>query len=535
MLFRTTPRPHQLASFERWKEILAAAHFWQMGVGKSWMGINQAAYLYYRGEIDAMLIVAPPTVHENWITDELPKHMPCDVPWSGHIYYSSKARNRSSQRELKAMFSEEFPILTMTYPAVRTKRSYKDKRGALIGKDLLKKFLTERKVLFCLDESQRIKTPGTQVTKALTALSRRAVHKRLFSGTSVTNSPFDVYTQIRFLDPTFWPRKGFGSYQSFKTTFGVFKEVNISSADGRPHSFQKLIYFRNLDYLCELLKEISDRHTTDEVLDLPERTFSRRYFDPSSEQKRMYKEMKRDFFTFIDSYTCDHKKVKLLRQKLYLAEESIDLRLIEALEKELDKACQKEMITSSLAMTRLIRFQQILSGFVERDAMEGGGKIPLSHNPRLSCLEDILENDVQTGEKVIVWARFRYDIDQIMKLLGNRAVRFDGAVKETDRLAARRRFQQDPECVYFVANPAAGGTGITLNEAKTVVYYTNSFNLEDRLQSQARNYRIGQTGTVNVIDILARGCHIDGHLLSRLAAKYTMQAKVMGDTLKEWI
>ena len=497
MIFKTTPRAHQADSFERWKDIMAAAHFWEMGVGKSWMAINQAAYLYYKGEIDAMLVIAPPTVHENWISDELLKHMPRDVPWSGHIYYSSKARNRSSQRELKAMFSEEFPVLTMTYPAVRTKRSRNDKRGALIGKDLLKKFLVERRVFFVLDESQRIKTPGRQTTRTITTLSKHADHKRILSGTCITNTPWDVFTQLRFLDPTFLPRKGFGSYESFKTTFGVFKEIKFSKGDGRPHSFPKLIYLRNLDYLRDLLKEISDRYTTDEVLDLPERTFSRRYFDPSGEQKRMYSEMKGNFFTFVED--------------------------------------SEEMITSSLAMTRLIRFQQILSGFVERDAMEGGGKIPLSSNPRLSCLEDILENDVAPGEKVIIWARFRYDIDQIMKLLQGKAVRFDGAVKETDRLATRRQFQQDPECLYFVANPAAGGVGITLNEAKTVVYYTNSFNLEDRLQSQARNYRIGQTGTVNVIDIIARRCHIDGHLLSRLSAKYIMLSKVMGDEIKEWI
>jgi SNF2 family DNA or RNA helicase len=167
--------------------------------------------------------------------------------------------------------------------------------------------------------------------------------------------------------------------------------------------------------------------------------------------------------------------------------------------------------------------------------MEGGGTIPLDSNPRLSALKDILENDVPPKEKVIIWALFRYDIDRIMEALGPSAVRFVGKVKDTDRLAARRRFQKDPECLYFVANPAVGGTGLTLNEARTVVYYTNSFNLEHRLQSQARNYRIGQVGTVRVIDIMCRGLGIDSHLLSRLRNKYRMQAKILGDELRSWI
>lgn len=488
MTFKTPPRPHQAEDFERAKRHRAWGHFWGMGCGKSWMGINHAAYLFRAGRIDAMLVIAPPSVHENWITDEIPAHMPDDIPWTGHVYYSSRVRTLKTQRELRGMFSETFPILVMTYPACRTDKGKNDKRGILVGKDLVMKFLKERKVFFCADESQFFKTPGAQITKMLTAASRYAEHKRIFSGTSITNSPFDIYSQIRFLDGTFWPRKGFGSYQSFKTTFGEFEEMVL--ADRR---FMRLKSYKNLDYLRKLITDISDHHTTEEVLDLPERTFTKRFFDPSPEQRRMYKDLQRDFFTFLEA--------------------------------------QGEVITTQLVITRLVRFQQILSGFVETDE---GGLQRLHANPRLVLLKDILENEVP-GQKVIIWANYKEEISQICTFLGDKAVRFDGEIKETERGEQKRRFKEDPSCLYFVANPAVGGTGLTLNEARVTIFFSLTFNLGNMLQAMGRNYRIGQHGTVLVIFLMARGLGIDYHKAQRLREKKEMADTVLGDEVRGWI
>lgn len=495
---KTTPKKHQREDFENSKDKEAWAHFHEVGCGKTLSALLQAVYLYKGGEIDAMLVVAPPNVHENWITDEMPKHMPDDVPWTGHVYHAGKAKSKKAQQEWRRMFDEPFPVLVITYQAMRTTRGKNDGPKIWVGKDLVKRFLKKRKCFYVGDESHRFKTPGAKITKIIVSSGKHAKHKRILSGTSVTNSPFDVYSQVKFLDPTFWPRHDFGSYQSFKTTFGVFKEVTFfQKKTGQEKAFQQLIYYRNLDYLCKILKEISDRHLTSEVLDLPERTFTRRYFEPSAEQKRMYKDLAKDFYTFIEE--------------------------------------SDEMITTQLAITRMVRFQQLLSGFLVRDIEEGGGKILLRDNPRLDCLLDILENEVPAPKKVIIWCRFRFDIDCVMGKLGEAAVRFDGAVNTDDRLANRRRFESDPDCRFFVSNPAAGGTGLTLNSARTVIYYTNSFNLEHWLQSLGRNYRVGQMGTVLVMNILARGLPFDGNLLTRLRSKHKMLSKVMGDELVTWI
>lgn len=492
MIYKTTPHEHQALSFGLTKDLPNWAHFWDMGTGKTKMAIDQFVNLWLKGEIDAMLVVAPPTVHENWFSDELPDHMPDQVPWKGYVYYSSKAKTRNAQRQLRQMFREEFPILMISYNAFKTKRGKNDGPEIWVGKDLVKRFLTKRKVLYVLDESQRIKTPSTKITKAVVATGKHSQHKRILSGTSITNSPFDLYTQLKFLDPTFWHKHGFGSLESFKTTFGVFEEVRLVKA-GQAKAFRKLKYYKNLKYLGEIIKNISDRVTADEVLDLPERTFTKRYFEPSAEQKKIYKSLKEEFYAMV----------------------------------------QGEMITAQLAITQLIRFQQVLSGFVEKDLAVGGGTLPLKENPRLNCLLDLLNNDVEG--KAIIWARFRYDIDQITKALGDTCARLDGAVPETGRLHQRKRFQEDPECRFFVANPAAAATGLTLNEARTTIYYTLSFNLEHWLQSLARNYRIGQGGTVNVINIMAQGMGIDTRLVARLREKRKMAAQIMGDELMDWI
>lgn len=497
---KTTPRDHQSESFERTRGLREWAHFWEMGTGKTWMGIAQAEELYKRGEIDALLVIAPPSVHEMWVTDELPKHAP-DIPWTGYVYFASNAKTKKSQQKWRRMLEDKFPVFVVAYSAFTTKRGKNDGPEIWMGKDLIKRFLKKRRCLYILDESQRCKTPNIRLTKAAVASGQYAEHKRILSGTPITNSPFDVWSQINFLDPTFWARKGFGSLHSFKTTFGAFKTCvrQVVGKGGKmiAKEFPLLLYYRNLDYLAQLLGDISDRVRTEEVLDLPERTFMKRYFKASPEQKKLYKQMQQEYFAFLEDGV--------------------------------------EMISAPLAITRLQYFQKILSGYITLDKFDGGDVVPLKTNPRLDCLKDLLKEEVPPGEKVIIWAAFDYDVDVIMEALGDRAVQFDGRVKDTDRGEVLKRFREDQDAWYLVSKACCGGTGLTLNEARNVVYYTNTYMLADRLQSQARNYRLGQTGTVRVWDLVCEDLGSDKKLVRRLRDKREMQATVMRDELKEWI
>jgi SNF2 family DNA or RNA helicase len=185
-------------------------------------------------------------------------------------------------------------------------------------------------------------------------------------------------------------------------------------------------------------------------------------------------------------------------------------------------------VTAPMAMVRLLRLQQITCGFVPTDddeLEEFEGK-----NPRLDLLEEICDG---LGHSAIIWARFRRDIDLIMQRLGDRAVRYDGSTSDDDRAKAKERFQAG-EVQFFVGNPAAAGTGLTLHKAKTVIYASNSFKLTDRLQSEDRAHRIGQDNQVVYIDLIAPGT-VDEHIVRALRDKRDIAGILTGDQLKEWM
>ena len=189
-----------------------------------------------------------------------------------------------------------------------------------------------------------------------------------------------------------------------------------------------------------------------------------------------------------------------------------------------------DTITAPLALVQLLRLQQITCGFVptdDGDLEEFGG-----NNPRLDLLEEICDG---LGHKAIIWGRFRRDIDLIMKRLGKKAVRYDGSTSDDDRAAAKIAFQDpESEIQFFVGNPAAAGTGLTLHQARTVIYASNSFKLTDRLQSEDRAHRIGQEHPVAYIDLIAPDT-VDEHIVRALRDKQDIAAILTGDGLKDWI
>tara|TARA_Y100000114_G_C11760130_1_gene329061 strand:- start:3476 stop:3997 length:522 start_codon:yes stop_codon:yes gene_type:complete len=149
----------------------------------------------------------------------------------------------------------------------------------------------------------------------------------------------------------------------------------------------------------------------------------------------------------------------------------------------------------------------------------------------MSCLEEA------TG-KIIIWSRFRYDIQKIQKTLTEHfgessVVCYYGDTKEDDRQQAINRFQ-DGDARFFVANPATAGYGLTLTAANTVIYYANDFNLETRSQSEDRCHRIGQRNPVTYIDLIAEGT-IDEKIIKALRDKINISAKVLGEEAREWL
>ena len=157
-------------------------------------------------------------------------------------------------------------------------------------------------------------------------------------------------------------------------------------------------------------------------------------------------------------------------------------------------------------------------------------------NNRMSELLDTLD---ETSGKVIIWANYIYDIEKIVKELIKKygdesVVDYYGAINSETRQKNIEDFQNNLNCRFFVGNPQTGGYGITLTAANTVIYYSNGYDLEKRLQSEDRAHRIGQKKTVTYVDLICEDT-VDEKIVKALRDKINIASEVMGEELKNWI
>jgi SNF2 family DNA or RNA helicase len=378
-------------------------------------------------------------------------------------------------------------ILLLSYDSVMTQR----------GKNYLWKFLRQRRCMYVLDESQNIKSPGAKRTKSIVASGRYAPVKRILTGTPVGGGgPFDIYAQMKFLDENFWKPHGFSDYNVFKRHFGVwFTAEDCKRLHGYDPGYDKLQEFVHLDQLAEIIKTSSDRVLKTEVLDLPPKLFSKRYYDLNKEQSDAYNQLRNNFeVEFQDGARVD----------------------------------------GQLAITRLLRLHQICCGYAQTDDDEPS-RLLGSYNPLLDAVADEAKGSTSQG---IIWARFTKDIDQVMDVLGKKAVRYDGTVSDDEAERNKLAFQAG-DIQWFVGNPQKGGTGLTLIQAKTMMFMSNGFKLIDRLQAEDRAHRFGLTWPVDYIDfvgLLPGGAKtISGKVIDALRKHYDVARQITGDELREWI
>lgn len=473
--FKNKPFVHQAAYLQRFWEYPTSALFAEMGTGKSFMLINNAAMLYDKGKINAMLVVAPKGVYRNWYRSEIPKHMP------EHISYKMACWNptprKAEKMEMDAMFNavDDLRILIMNIEAFSTEK----------GQQFAKVFLRVTDTFMAVDESTTIKNPTAKRTKAIVKIGKDARYRRIATGSPVTKSPLDLYSQCDFLGEDCL---NYSSYYAFQARYAILIERKMPT-----HTFKQVVGYRHLDELKDKLDRFAFRVTKDECLDLPEKIYLRRDVDLTAEQKRAYDQMK--------------------------------LMALSVLEEGL--------VSTNNALTQLMRLHQIVCGYVKLD---DGQEIDLPSN-RMSELMDLL---AESDGKVIIWANYRKNIQDIklaiQKEYGMTAVAtYYGDTPAEDRQDIVDKFS-DPksELRFFVGNPTTGGYGLTLVSSHTVVYYSNSFDLEKRLQSEDRAHRIGQTEKVTYIDLIATNT-VDEHIVKALRNKINIASAVLGEEIKGWL
>ena len=472
--FKTKPYAHQLTALEKSWNKETYAYFMEMGTGKTKVLIDNMSMLYDKGKVDGALIIAPKGVVKTWYEQEIPTHLPNHIENVTVLWQSNITKKQ--QEKLESLFEIEtaLHILVMNVEALSTDKGVK----------FATKFLNSHKVLMAIDESTTIKTPTAQRTKNIIRIGKMSKYRRIMTGSPVTKNPLDLYTQCEFLDPYLLD---FASYYAFRNRYAEMKTMHV-----RGRSIQVVHAFQNLAELSDKLKGFSYRVLKEDCLDLPPKNWTKRHINLSKEQKKVYDEMKKTALATLNG-----------------------------------------KVTSTMTViTQLMRLQQITCGhFVADD-----GTIQEIKNNRITELIDVLD---ETEGKAIIWGHWQKDIQNIVseieKVHGpGSVVSYYGLTPQEDRQDNIRKFQSDPKCRFMVGTPSTGGYGITLTAANTVIYYSNGYDLEKRLQSEDRAHRIGQKKNVTYVDIICEDT-VDEKIVKSLRKKINIASEVLGEDLKEWI
>jgi SNF2 family DNA or RNA helicase len=334
-------------------------------------------------------------------------------------------------------------------------------------------------------------------------LKRHSRWRRILTGTPIDGTPFSAFSQFRFLDEAIL---GTGSYTAFKAEYAemldknhplmarivkrnpraIYAQIVATDGLGRPK-------YRNLDRLRRLIAPHTFRVLKKDCLDLPEKVYTTAYFTMTKEQEAIYVKAEEQLRLAFDGNDTPFNRLN---------------------------------IATKLA--------QITSGYFLHPMSTDPVRIP-GETPKLDLLVERVKAVVEGGGKVIVWARYVVEIDDILAKLREEelvCVRYDGGVKKDERIAAIEAFERGTAQV-FVGNQQAGGTGITLVAASVVVYFSNNFRLRDRLQSEDRAHRIGQTKSVTYLNLVAKDTIDEAVVKALMNKKDVADLIVDGTLLKE--
>jgi len=473
----TDPYAHQWETLIETWEKPEWAFFLEMGTGKTKILLDTAVLLARHRDLDGLLVIAPKGTYANWVRQEIPRHWPSDSPRSVLLWEGDGTKRKQESLEQFLQPSSDTRIFVVNTEALSTKKGVK----------FCELFLRScRSPMMAVDESTAIKNPSAARTKAAIKLGRQAEWTRIMTGSPVTKSPLDLYAQTEFLRSKML---GSSSFYTFRNKYAVMVRRSMG---GR--SFNEIKGYRNMDKLNSLLDGFSTRILKEDCLDLPDKVYTTREVELTVEQKRHYDALKTFALTILEGDT----------------------------------------LTAPAIITQMLRLHQVVCGHLPIPDTDRVEAIP---NNRVSTLLDVIE---ETQGKVIIWANYRHDIKAVSEALakahGPRSVAtYFGDTSVADRQDAVERFQDpDDELRFFVGQGRTGGYGLTLTAASTVVYYSNSYDLEVRLQSEDRAHRIGQKKSVTYVDLVSPKT-VDAKIIEALRSKIDIASEVLGDGVREWL
>lgn len=524
MLMRTEGYAHQIADVEASWEKPGWARLWEMGVGKTWATLAEAVKLFKAGRLRTLIVIAPKAAAQNWVTDEIPRHMPEDLPYTCLAYDVPERHTKwhmAAVERLERYWLERrgLAILTVSYEGIMCEDA----------KELLKRLLCRvtydangaqklhayGDTMIVADEGSYISNITAQRTSRALSLSELAGFRRLLEGTPVKRDATNIYAEMLFVDPKFWESRGIHTYRAFVEEFCVINhdpnraKVTVRDWRGGKKEIARpdIIGVKNHEKLNRWLLEGATRLTTEQAgINLPDKTYSRLKFQLGKKIQPIYDRMEKEMMVELES---------------------------------------GHFMAVTQPMVVLTRLQQIASGYLPfTDPYGDTGVVeivPAKENPRLNCIVERLET---VPHQSIVFARYHPEIDMVadaIRGMGEKVVTFDGRTSTKDRQRNLDAFRGG-EAKFIVGHVQAMGRSITLVNSKRTVYYSNTFAYDDRAQSEKRQHRIGQVDPVFYDDLEAMRLvngrlrkTVDGRTIKSLLKKFDIANKITGDEVKEWL
>ena len=436
--FTHPPMEHQAKALNACWGLKEYALFFEMRLGKTFTAINLGQARYQCGQIEQMLIICPTPIKMVW-EGEFDKFAP-----DTDVFTLESGRNKPCEHWIKDRDGTAMKAMIVGVEALSQGTAW------AMAQDFVRKANT-----FCvIDESSRIKNHKSARTERCIDLGGDCEYRMILTGTPSTQGLHDLYPQFAFLN---WSIIGQKSFYTFRNRYCI-----MGGYQGRA-----ILAYRNSNELMKLVEPYSMVVKTKEVYDMPKMEPQARWIKPSPEQKKMFIELKHEFSTIYG---------------------------------------EDELVAETM-LERMTRYQQINGGNfpcpVRNDKEEISWETrPLLSNPKLDELENML--DEIGDQSAIIWARFVPEIDAICEMLekhGKGYVPFYGAVNAEDRKTAVEMFQAG-SAQFFVGNQAVGGMGIKLSKAEVMIYYSNTFSYEDRVQSMARSQEIGRKVACATYDLV---------------------------------
>lgn len=580
--FKTSPLRHQLTCLNRFGRMPAFALAAEQGTGKTWIIINNIAELWASGDVNGVLVFAPNGVHYNWDLIEIPKHMPEWVRYRVAAWSSSATK--ADRVRIDALFNETdasvVRIFLMNHEALQHKS----------GIEAAQNFAAScSKLMLVADESSAFKNPKAERTKQLLKLKRFSNWRRIMEGTLVPNGPFDAFSQYLFLDENILGTTSFYSFKNEYAEIlqqGHPLLDHISGKKTRMTQAERDALEWNIDELDEAIARngradliacctgLRDAFATNDYEGVAVKNAELRgLFSPKASRAKTavlqtmaaidrkiaahLAEVARSGFAkgrvpqIVERDRDGRPKYKNL-DKLSALIAPFTFRVLKRDCLDLPKKVYKMAWFDLTAAQRLIynkaekenrlalngedtpfnklvaqmKLMQITTGYYLHPDQEEPVRID-GGNPKLELLCERAKAVVAAGEKLIVWARFRIQIEDVVAALHAaefRVVEYHGGIAKLARQTAIEDFERGDANV-FVGQQQAGGRGITLVAASNVFYFSNDYALDHREQSEDRAHRIGQEREVLYTDFCARNT-IDVECIEALRSK-----KVVSETI----